>query len=298
MGKAIKTFIILNLLLSIGVAIYGFLLFRDREIVKARTVLLQENAQRVATNLSWGQDVDWESPDERRAGTFSVPQPATPEDLPAMANSLSELSRFATQRLAQLNQRYNELVQTRSELADTRETLATREQELANTRQELAGSRERITSIEDDLRQSRLEVNTLRVERDGFERQVQQLNAQLMERNDQIASLEVDIARLREDLSNLRQRDQTLASAGVGAEEWKGRDAAILAINETFQFVILNKGAVDALPTGIEAIIHRGDEFIGTVIVRQVEELVSIAEINPATLVPGQRIHMDDSVFF
>ncbi|MCC5845718.1 MAG: hypothetical protein JJU05_15830 [Verrucomicrobia bacterium] len=298
MGKLLKTFIILNLALSIVVAIFGFQLFRDREIVKARTILLETNAQRVAANLSWGQEVDWESSEDRRSGTFTVPQPASPGELASMENTLGELGRFATQRLAQLNQRHNELVQTRRQADEARETLATRERELASTRQELATAQERVSSMETDLRQSRLEVNTIRVEREGLERQVQQLNTQVSERDDQIASLEVDIARLREDLSNLTQRTQARTPGGAGTEAWVGRPATILAVNETYQFVILDKGSIDVLPVGIEAIIHRGDEFIGTVTVRQVEELVAIAEINPATLTPGERIQPNDTVFF
>jgi uncharacterized protein YoxC len=298
MGKAIKTFIILNLLLSIGVAIYGFLLFRDREIIKARTILLQENAQRIASNLSWGREVAWESADDRRPGNFTVPQPATAEELPAMENALGELARFATQRFAQLDQRYAELVRTRNELAETRETLATRERELATARQELTTARERVSAIEDDLRQSRLEVNTVRVERDGLERQVQQLNNQVAAQNDQIASLEVDIARLQEDLASATQRAQARVPGGASAEAWKGRSATILAVNETFQFVILDRGEIDVLPIGIEAIVHRGEEFVGTVTVRQVEEFVAIAEINRATLTPGVSIQNNDTVFF
>ncbi len=298
MGKAIKTFIILNLALSIGVAIYGYLLFRDREVVKARTLMLQDTTQRVAANLSWGQEVDWETAEDRRSGTFVVPQPATPEELPSMENTLGELSRFATQRLAQLNQRYTELVQTQRQLAETRETLATRERELATTRQELATAQARIVSMEEDLRQSRLEINTLRVEKEGLERQVQSLNVQITERDDQIASLEVDIARLQEDLASRDQRLQARIPGGEGSEAWKGRTATVLAVNETFQFVILDKGEIDILPIGIEAIVHRGDEFIGTVTVRQVEELVAIAEINPATLTPGASIQLNDTVFF
>lgn len=298
MGKAIKTFLILNLALSIGVAIYGFLLFQDREIVKARTILLQDNAQRIASNLSWGQEVDWETPEDRRAGSFNVPQPASPEDLPEMENRLGELARFSTQRLAQLNQRYSELVQTRRELADTRDTLATREQELASTRQELTTTQARLASTETDLRQSRLELNTVRVERDGLERQVQGLNVQLSERDDKIASLEVDVARLEDDISNLTAQAQSRVPGGAGAEAWKGRSATILAVNETYQFVILDKGVIDVLPLGLEAIVHRGEEFIGTVIVRQVEDLVAIAEINPATLTPGLKLEPMDTVFF
>jgi hypothetical protein len=298
MGKAIKTFIILNLALSVGVAIYGYLLFRDREIVKARTILLESNTQLVAANLNWGQEVDWESPEDRRSGTFMVPRPASPDELPSMENTLGELGRFATQRLAQLNQRYNELVQTQRQLSETRETLATRERELATTRQELATARERVSSMETDLRQSRLELNTIRVEREGLERQVQGLNVQLTERDDQIASLEVDVARLREDLANLTDRTQANIPGGTSSEAWKGRPATILAVNETYRFVILDKGEIDVLPVGIEAIIHRGDEFIGTVTVRQVEELVAIAEINPATLTPGASILPNDTVFF
>lgn len=298
MGKAIKTFIILNLALSIAVAIFGFLLFRDREIVKARTVLLQNSTQRVAANLSWGQDVPWEAAEDRRAGSFTVPQPTSPDELPTLENTLNELGRFATQRLAQLNQRYQELTETQRLAEQTRATLAARERDLADVRQELATTQARAQSVTEELSQSQTQLNTLRAERDGLQRQVQSLNTQLSQRDDQIASLEVDVTRLREDLASLTDREQPRIQTGTTSDAWKGRHAAILAVNETYRFVILDKGEVDVLPVGLEAIVHRGDEFIGTVTVRQVEELVAIAEINPATLTPGQQIRLDDSVFF
>ena len=63
MGKALKTFIILNLLLSAGVIALGIKSFSERKVLKAEAIELQNTVSQLSANLKWGEEVAWESPE-------------------------------------------------------------------------------------------------------------------------------------------------------------------------------------------------------------------------------------------
>ncbi len=302
MGKALKAFIVLNFLLSIAVVALGVKVFLDREVIKARTLLMEEYASKTAENLKWGGQVDWETANERKTNPFAIPQPLTPEELPGLETTLSDLARFATQRQAQLVQRYEELVVTRQELADTRDQLATRTRELADARSQIASLESTLAKTQNDLSEANRTIDTLRMEKESLERQVDGLNRDVQERNDRIAILEIDLEKTISERDRAIARVQTLEGqlAGGSGESkvWRGRPALILAVNDKWNYVVIDKGSKDDMEMFLEAYVHRGDEFVGKLRVTRIEEAVSVAEIQVETLVDGALLQPGDTIFF
>jgi hypothetical protein len=302
MGKALKAFIVLNFLLSIAVVALGVKVFLDREVIKARTLLMEEYAAKTATNLEWGGQVDWETSDLRKTNPFAIPQPLKPEELPALESSLSDLARFATQRQAQLSQNYADLVATRQELAETRDTLATRTRELADARTQIASLESTLAKTQNDLSEANRTIDTLRMEKESLERQVDGLNKDVQERNDRIASLEVDLEKAISERDRAIARVQTLEGQLAGDKPssriWNGRAAQILAVNDKWNYVIIDKGSKDEMEMFLEAFVHRGDTYVGKLRVTRIEEAVSVAEIQTDTLVDGTFLQPGDTIFF
>ena len=302
MGKALKAFIVLNFLLSIAVVALGVKVFLDREVIKARTLLMEEYAAKTATNLEWGGQVDWETSDLRKTNPFAIPQPLKPEELPALESSLSDLARFATQRQAQLSQNYADLVATRQELAETRDTLATRTRELADARTQIASLESILAKTQNDLSEANRTIDTLRMEKESLERQVDGLNKDVQERNDRIASLEVDLEKAISERDRAIARVQTLEGQLAGDKPssriWNGRAAQILAVNDKWNYVIIDKGSKDDMEMFLEAFVHRGDVFVGKLTVTRIEEAVAVAEIQTDTLVDGTFLQPGDTIFF
>ena len=302
MGKALKIFLILNLLLSLVVVGFGVKIFMDREVIKARTIILQNNARQVAGNLQWGRQVDWDPDDPMRA-EFTVPQPVDQEELPGLVSRLEELARLANHRVVLLDQHYADLIQTRNVLAETREELAVTQRNLARTEQELADTRETLRVTQNDLQEARRNIDRLESEKRGLQNQIASLNDELTRRNDRIQSLEVDLETRNQELARATERiarlEGRLARDGESDQgRWSGVPGEILAVNDQWKYVILNMGEVDEMELFLEAIVHRGDEYLGKITVVRVENTVSIAEIELATVPEGKSIQAGDTVFF
>ena len=302
MGKALKTFLIFNLIFSLLVVAFGVKIFMDREVIKARTVILQNNARQVAGNLQWGNQVDWD-PDDPQRVNFSVPQPIDKEELPGLISALEELARLANHRVVLLDQHYADLIQTREVLSDTREELAITQRNLARTEQELADTRETLRVAQNDLQEARRNIDRLEGEKRGLQNQIASLNDELTRRNDRIQSLEVDLETRNQELARARETiDRLIGTRRAGEEtgqgRWSGVPGEILAVNDQWKYVILNMGEADEMELFLEAIVHRGEEYLGKVSVIRVENTVSIAEIDLSSIPEGKSIQAGDKIFF
>ncbi len=301
MGKALKTFLILNLLLSIAVVGLGVKIFMDREVVKARTVIQQNSLQQLSRNLQWGVEHDW-NPDDPESGRFTVPQPVHKDELPGLVQTLERLEQVANQRIVVAEQHWTTLVSTRRELADTQETLATTERNLARTEADLASTRETLQTTQNNLQTAERNIRTLEGDKSALENQVRNLNEEITRKNDSIASLEVTLESREAELARARAENDRLRGILDGREEqdsiFRGRSAEILAVNDQWKFVVVDLGEVDQMELFLEALVHRGDEYLGKIVINRIEESVSIGEIDLNTVPPGVTIQPGDRVFF
>jgi len=302
MKTAVKLFLWLNMLVAIAVVVMGVFLYQEHEIIKARTVLLEKNATRVAQNLNWGTAVDWEAADARKTSPFALPLINAPTDVEVFDKSLNELAALAEVRVKQLTDRYAELVQTQAVLRDTETRLATRIRELEDANREIVGLEQTLATTQNELRQANSSVSDLEREKSGLEQTISSLSTQLEELNakstvlgDSITKTEGEYQRamilLRSCLYPPRPEDKT-------ANEWTDVPAKVLAVDREWNLAIINKGEVDTLPMFIEAYVHRGDTFIGKLRIMRVENTVAIAEILQNTLVDGATIEVGDTIFF
>ncbi|MCC5849114.1 MAG: hypothetical protein JJU29_13590 [Verrucomicrobia bacterium] len=301
MGKALKTFLILNLLLSIAVVALGVKIFMDREVVKARTVIQQNSLQQLSRNLEWGVDHDW-NPDDAETGRFSVPQPVHKDELPDLVRTLEQLEGVARSRIVLTEQHWTTLVSTRRELADTQETLATTRQNLARTEENLASTQNTLETTQNNLQTAERNIRTLEGDKSALENQVRNLNEEITRKNDQITSLEVTLETREAELARavaLADRLRGIIEDQADVESiFRGRSAEILAVNDQWKFVVVDLGEVDQMELFLEALVHRGDEYLGKIVINRIEESVSIGEIDLNSVPPGATIQPGDRVFF
>lgn len=302
MGKALKFFVVLNLLVSAAVVALGVMTFNQRQVVKGRAYLLERNVAAVAENLNWGGEVAWEEADERKPGSFTVPQPAAPDELDRMDNRLDDLASFATQRVAQLTQRYGQLVQTRRDLRETRDTLRIREGELADARNRIEVLTKDLADTREDLRQANQTIGTLESEKEELERRVDDLNDRITTNNNRIATLEVDLETRIQQRNNAEARYLTCrkgaAGPGGGDGDVRGKAARVLAVNPSWEYVVISKGAGEDVQPETEAFVHRGRDYIGKLQVVRVEEDMAIAKIKSGSVVENTSIKPGDTLFF
>lgn len=300
MGKALKIFLVLNFLLSIVVVGFGVKIFMDREVIKARTVLLQNNAQEVARRLQWGVDVAWDSADAR-PGQFNVPQPVDKEGIPALQSRLRELADFAAERVVVLEGHYEDLLRTRTTLAQTQDTLRSTENTLARTQRTLEETQQTLSRTQNDLQQANRTITSLEADKNALTSQVNTLNNEVTALNNEITGLNTRIEALtieRDGAMAENRRLRGILEGGRPDTIHRGRTAEILTVNNSWLYAVIDRGEVDQIPLFLEAMIHRDDEFIGRAVVSRVEETVAIIEIEPGSLAPGVTVQAGDSVFF
>jgi len=303
MGKALKTFLVLNLMLSLAVVWFGIEHFNDREVIKARGLMHEATLQSVAQNLGWGREVEREEPQDRKQAAFTVPQPITVEDLSNLDMALNELSRFTTQRFAQLNQRTSQLISEEQAHANTERIRGETQAQLDTTRADLARTRTTLEQTQNELQQANRTIDGLRADKSNLERQVASLTNELAEKNERIDTLEIDLeartAELTRALERIERWERRERTGDVGTQGiWSGVPATILEVNTQWQYVVIDLGEVDRLELFLNALVHRGDEYIGQVNVIRIENTVAIAEILPHTFQPGMTLQPGDTVFF
>ena len=107
-----------------------------------------------------------------------------------------------------------------------------------------------------------------------------------------------EIERLGSDLA-LARKEMELCESELEfyRERLAIREPRIVWVNPEWNFVLVDHGGFPMIP-GIRAYVHRGTNFVGSITITNVQETVSIAEINPADQVPGLAIQVGDDMFF
>jgi chromosome segregation ATPase len=301
MGKALKTFIILNLLLSAGVIALGIKSFSERKVLKAEAIELQNTVSQLSANLKWGEEVAWESPEEIKTNAFGFSQPTSSLGLAGLKEELDDIARFSTQRQSQLTQRNNELTTTKRTLVDTKDTLATRERELAAAKTQEENLKVALAKSKDDLSSGQRQVANLETDKRNRESAIRTKNADLTELNNNLASLEIDLETIIQE-RNLAQDDYdrcrlgAVGDDGVATGEVRGAKGLVLAVNKEWQYVVIDKGDL-AIKPNYQAFVHRGKDFVAKLNVVRVEDKLAIAEIVSGSL-EGEGVKPGDTLFF
>lgn len=104
---------------------------------------------------------------------------------------------------------------------------------------------------------------------------------------DQIASLKSQV----NEFQRIKNEEKTKVSL-------KGFSGRILAVNQAWNFVVVDIGDKNGALANSELLVKRGDTAIGRVRITSVEPASSIADIIPASVVPGLTIRPGDEVIY
>lgn len=301
MGKALKSIIIVNLLLSVGMITLGIMSFAQRKVLKAEAIEVQKTVSQLADHLKWGADVPWESPEEKKTSPFYFSQPVAASGLNVLKDELDAISRFSTQRQSQLNQRNNELTSTQRTLADTKDTLATRERELTVARRQEEDLKTALAKSNRELSDAKNQVSTLEADKRARESDIRTKNSDLTDLNNNLASLEIDLETVIQE-RNLAQDEYDRCRLGAAGESGtasgkvRGAKGLVLAVNQDWQYVVIDKGDL-AIKPNFQAFVHRGKDFVAKLNIVRVEDKLAIAEIIPGPSEFGG-VKPGDTLFF
>lgn len=269
MAKALKIFIILLLLLSIGALFLATTLFGKRESLKGRTQKMEKSVTELTASLSKADE-----PYIRDLGV-TIDRNAL-MTFESMDKELAKLKTLA-------GERYRELGTTHADLKATQDELNEARTELAQLRNEIERNRQQIVQLNDTITQRNADIAGLRDQVDQMDRQKAELQIQIDDLNGQIAKNEDEMQDQRDKIITLEQTIGDLEAQLSGPDTIrplpKGLHGEVVVANKDWNFVILNIGAKAGLVPRAEMLVHRGDKLIGKIQITGVTRDLAIADV-------------------
>lgn len=121
-----------------------------------------------------------------------------------------------------------------------------------------------------------------------------EVQAQLQEKEALITKLQGDLDSSRAQLEELRKKN----ADRLALKMRNGLEGRILAVNQAWNFVVLNLGDRNGVVGNAEMLIKRGNQLIGKVRVTSVEPSTSIADIVANSVPRGVSIQPGDNVIY
>jgi DNA repair exonuclease SbcCD ATPase subunit len=210
------------------------------------------------------------------------------------------------------------LEDTNAKLADSQKSVAEWTSKIETSQAEVAKLKAEVESKISDLELAKTQQNTINTENEMLKGQVADLKtegeklnqeittlkeepvrAELEDRQKRVKELEEVEAQLNIQIASIQTKANDLESQLVEkkriqkANDLSGR---ILAVNEAWNFVVLNVGDKSGIASNTELLVKRGNTRIGRVRITSVEPASSIADIIPGSLVNGLSIQPGDYV--
>ena len=190
-----------------------------------------------------------------------------------------------------------------AQFAETRTKVASTEAELAKARTEKADleAKSRVKEIQIAQLQKRIEDAEEKPTATNMPVATAELQAQLEEATRQLRVTEREKTVLSDKIKAAQEQ-----SAQLG-KETKKRPAAggnsgirgtVLAVNQAYNFVVLNLGGRQGVEPNTDMLVLRGGSFIGKIRISSVEPATAIGDIITSSLARGVQVQPGDTVIY
>lgn len=266
MGKLLRVFVILLVLMG-GVAIVlEYRLFSQRRELKQSVQTLERSALELAETLAASREPYIEGIDQKVNRTALMQSGE-------MSRQLRVIETLAENRYDQLYSARDDLKRTTDELNQTKADLARTRQDLENARREIVSLREQIARKEAEL--SELQGQTIQLEV-----QVAEIKRMIEENKDRIAQIDNEKADLKDEVQRLEvELARYLSDPNIVKQMPRGLSGKVVAVNSEWNFVVLDIGSRDGLVKDAHMLVHRSDELVGKVRIMQASDHWAIADI-------------------
>lgn len=205
------------------------------------------------------------------------------------------------------------LAKTEKDLKSTKETLqstiAEKEQitaELNTTKSDLKRTRDEVTTLNTQIAEKTAEIEAKLAENAGLKTELEALRGKegesggkIKDLENQIAENKLVISKLEGDVSDARGKVSALTKEKNDRKELQRKnnfDGRVLAVNQAWNFVVLNLGDRNGITNNVEMLVKRGGQLVGKVRVTSVEPSTSIADIVSGSIPGGLSVQPGDQV--
>ncbi len=211
-------------------------------------------------------------------------------------------------RLAQekeLKARETKVSEASTKFSETENKITAAEVELAKARTEKTDLQAKIQASETQIAQlqKRIEENraTTPLETAGPGASTAELQAQLDDARKQVQGAEVEKALLADKIRAVQERSAQLGEEKrrrVVASSNPGVRGIVLAVNQAYNFVVLNLGGRQGVEANSEMLVLRGGTLIGKIRISSVESATAIGDIISSSLARGVQVQPGDTVIY
>lgn len=232
-------------------------------------------------------------------------------------SKLDETKKTVEQESAALNQTKAELTKTKSSLAETSKNLETttaaKDQvtaQVSTLTTEVTTAKNQATELSTQISAKENEITTLKADIEAKNAEIAaakaaaptettaapgaEVLAQIEEQKTLITKLQADLDSSRGQLEELRIKERNRMDKKLQA----GLEGRILAVNQAWNFVVLNLGDRNGIVNNAELLVKRGNRLVGKVRVTSVEPSISIADIVANSVAQGINIAPGDNVIY
>lgn len=219
--------------------------------------------------------------------------------------SLTQSQLSTTQ--SELKKKSDSLAEAEKSIADLGSKIDAAQSEISKLKAENQTKDSKITDLEKEIAAAKSELETLNstvatltAENESLKQTAaQETPVEEDEDKARIAELETLNTKLDSDLKTAQSRldvlEERLAEK-KRVEKLNNLTGRILAVNEAWNFVVLNLGDKNGISSNTELLVKRGSTQIGRVRITSVEPASSIADIIPGSLPRGLTIQPGDYV--
>lgn len=183
---------------------------------------------------------------------------------------------------------------TAEKLEDTEKTLAVKDEAVKNLETEkvkleseirsekarLQETQEKLVAAEEEKQKVATELSALNSALQG--KKPEEVVAETRALEQKIKDQDAVVAQLKQEVEEIKKQPAQVATTEAPRENMPpGLSGKVSAVNETWNFVVLNIGSRDGAIVGGELLVYRGNTFIGRVKIVQTEAKTSVADILP-----------------
>jgi len=196
----------------------------------------------------------------------------------------ADLEKTAAEKEAAISQAQSakaEAEQFKTKASDLENQIKTKEDEISKLTADIKAKEAELTTLREAQTAASTDPST-------------DVAAQLAEKETLISKLQNDLESARQQVADLRKREADRQALRMR----DGLQGRILAVNQAWNFVVLNLGDKNGVVSNAEMLVKRGNSLIGKVRITSVEPATSIADIIPSSVPAGVMISPGDQVIF
>jgi hypothetical protein len=208
----------------------------------------------------------------------------TASELKSAKEKLAIVGSDAEKNAAELSDLRGQSAKANATLADVQKQVADKDATIAQQKTDMAAKDSRISELES-------KVNTVSQPASSAS---DDLKKQLQEKEMLTTSLQTKLKEQDSQLAVLKEREAQRKSKTMRS----GLEGRILAVNPSWNFVVLSLGDRNGVVNNAEMLVKRGSQLIGKIRITSVEPSTSIADIIPNSARSGLAVQPGDTVIY